>query len=1298
MTTTTTKNGDIKRTYKAVDSEKDWIAIKTKTEQIIDNSNKTVGKFIYDTLLSNPQQKIRGKLVRTIERKFYRSELNAILDTQCKLHPELKSIELYQDCIHELYPRNEAHINNIKNRDFKYLFLDDIIFYQRPLKSKKSTISKCPYESRSYLKSVSVKENGVLLEKKVEVKEGINTIPKSHPLYQEFRLWQFLNNLKFYRKETRNEVDVTKDFLGDEKAKVDLFDFLNTRKEIDQKSIFEYFIKKETISKEYIKEYRWNFVEDKKYPANETKSAFLSRLKNVTNLDENTFLTDKVETHLWQIVYSVKDKREYEKALNTFADKYDIDSESFVESFKKFPPFSNEYGAYSQKALLKILPLMRMGKYWDIKEVPTRVIERSRFVYARVEAYNNEYDKYEKKSSFENVADDDIPKQIIKSFSKFENEIPLKGLNTYQACYLIYNRHSEIGDVQRWETPQHIDQYLNDFKQHSLRNPIVEQVVTETLRTVRDIWQYYGEGATKFFDEIHLELGREMKNPADKRKQISSRNSENENTNQRIRELLTEMMNDDSIEGDVRPYSPSHQEILKIYEEGVYQNPSALYEDFSFEEVDKIRKNGSPSRAEIIKYKLWLSQGYCSPYTGEIIPLSRLFTEDYQIEHIIPQSRFFDDSLSNKIICESVVNANPYKDNQTGYEFIKNNGGRIVSELSTGERTVKIFSVEEYEHHCNKYFKNNRGKLNRLMSEDIPEGFIQRQMNDSRYISKLVKSLLSNIVRQEGELEATAKNLIPITGSITSKMKQDWGLNDKWNEIVAPRFQRLNNLTNSKDFGYWDEKIRAFRCEVPAELKKGFSKKRIDHRHHALDALIIACVTKDHINYITSLNTLRKNHSLVAKLRNLEDRQIVDRKTGEVKIRKVAKNYHLPWNSFPKDALNSLLHTIISFKHNIRVINKTNNKTWQWVEKNGQFKKALIKQTKGDNWAIRKPLHKETVSGAVRIRVKKTVSFANGVKDWKNLVDKELKIVIRNLVEKGVDEKGVSKYFKENPYELNGKPVDKLEVYTFSTGATATRIALNEKFSRKQLESVTDSGIQTILENHLKYFIDEKGKERFDLAFSQEGLEELNKNIVRLNNGKKHHPIYKVRVYEVGSKFNVGTKGNKSSKYVEAAKGTNLFFGIYEGENKKGDLIRQYDTIPLNIVIERQKQGLSSVPEVYYDKDNNIYQLLFSLSPNDLVYVPTNVELENMNAIDFGNLDLEQSKRIYKMEKSSGKECYFIPHFVANLIKQYDAKSKFGEFGSQNKLQMTIENTKIVDKCIKMEVDRIGNILDTDKE
>lgn len=1246
VTISTLKDGGTKYSYKVVNSEEDWIAIKAKTEQDIEQSGKTVGTFIYETLLENPTQKIRGKLVKTIERKFYKDEFKQILSKQIELQPELFTPKLYQSCTEELYPRNEAHQNSIKDKGFEYLFTDDIIFYQRPLKSQKSTIAGCQFEYRKY------KKKNEKTGKEEEIKEPIKAISKSHPLFQEFRLWQWLQNLKIYNNEKIENgklEDVTAQLLQSEEDWVELFDFLNSKQSIESKQLIEYFVKKKLIDEKDKSNYRWNYVyddekkESKKYPLAETRNQFLNRLGKVENLENpEVFLLEKTqvgtkenspfisrEEQLWHIIYSVSDVEEFRKALEKFAQKHQIDEKSFVENFIKFPPFKSDYGSYSKKALEKIGPLMRMGKYWDENAVSTEIRERAEAIMERVNGLKLKegYTDKDLKETLENVSDDDIPKQLVKSFISFKDKNPTKGLNTYQACYLVYQRHSEIGEIQQWKSPDDIDKYLQEFKQHSLRNPIVEQVVTETLRVVRDIWKYYGDGAANFFNEIHVELGREMKNPADKRKSISERNSENENTNIRIKEILKELMNDSAVEGDVKSYSPSQQEILKLYEEGIFQNPNADYSKVSEDEITKIRRNANPSQKEIQKYRLWLEQGYISPYTGKLIPLSKLFTTDYQIEHIIPQSRYFDNSMTNKIICESEVNAD--KDNKTAYEYLKEKKGSIID----GHR---LLTLEEYESHVGKYFKNNKAKLKNLLSEDIPEGFINRQMNDSRYISKLVKGLLSNIVRKDDEKEATSKNLIPVVGAVTSKLKNDWGLNDKWNEIIAPRFKRLNKMTDSENFGFWDKDINAFRIQVPDEIDKGFSKKRIDHRHHALDALVIACTTRDHTHYFSALNAEKENFGL-------KDKLLIKSENGHY-----TKTVQMPWRNFPVEAKSNLEKTVISFKQNLRVINKTNNKFWSYkdengnlnLDKNGKPKKKLRKQTQGDNWAIRKALHKETVSGI---------------------------------------------YNMDTP---KGKV------------ATSVRTSLGDIKNEKHIAKITDERIrEVILPNHLRNYLDEKGKPKYDVAFSEEGIEDLNRNILALNNGKKHQPIKKVKMFEVGSKFQVGETGNKKSKYVEAAKGTNLFFAIYWDDKKQK---RNFETVPLNEVIAHQKQVAHLPKEERKPIQPAVKngEFLFTLSPNDLVYVPTEEEMENPNLVDFGNLSLEQTTRIYKMVSTTKGECHFVPYANAKEIM----KNENGTNSKGERIQLFFMSSDIVDlkdsakgamikeRCWKLEADILGNI------
>lgn len=1232
------KQGAVKRSFRAP-NEDDWMLLKVKTENDINASHKTIGEYIYDTLLERPQQKIRGKLVRTVERKFYKDELRRILEVQATFHPELQDRALLVQCIQELYPHNEGHRNLITGRDFIHLFIDDILFYQRPLKSKKSLVGNCPYESHKGID----KETG-------EIKEyGVKCIAKSHPLYQEFRLWQFLSYLRIYQKEKyvdgklKTDVDVTNEFITSEEEMAALFEWLNERKNIDQKSFLKY--PPFGLKKNAQNEYRWNYVEDKTYPCNETHAAISTRLA-MANISVR--LSPQVEEHLWHLLYSISDKEELRKALTIFANKQQWETDSFVESFIKMPPFEKDYGAYSAKAIKKLLPLMRLGKYWSEEAIDTNTRMRiEKLIHGE--------------------ADERIEQRTREKTIHLKTPEQFKGLPPWLACYIVYDRHSEAQEITRWESPADIDRYLNNFHQHSLHNPIVEQIVLETLRVVRDIWKKTGQ-----IDEIHIELGRNMKETASKRAQQTARTIENENTNLRIKALLAEFVNSEFGIESVRPHSLSQQNLLRIYEEAVLQENADQLPDDITDFLKKLRENKQPTRNEFIRYKCWLEQKYCSPYTGEIIPLSKLFTPAYEIEHIIPKARFFDDSFSNKVICEAAVNK--LKDKQLGYEFIKNHHGQRVETGFGG--TVQVFTEEAYEAFVKDHYRNNRTKMKKLLMEDIPDKFIERQLNDSRYISTIVKCLLSNIVREkdgQGDLEqeAISKNVIVCTGGITDRLKKDWGLNDVWNDFVAPRFERLNRLSGKTCFGHWEqtEGKRFFRTELPLEYQRGFSKKRIDHRHHAMDAIVIACATRNHINYLNN-ESARKD----AKISRGDLQRLLCDKRGTDDKGNYNWIIRKPWKTFTQDVRQTLENIIISFKQNLRVINKCTNHYTRY-DANGE--KIVDKQRKGDSWAIRKPLHKDTVFGRVNLRKVREVRLSLALEMPQMIVDKKLKTKILQLIAYKYDKKRIERYFKENTFDWKGYNLSKIPVYYYTDTIeplVASRKPLDTSFTEKKIrESVTDTGIQKILFAHLA---DKNNKA--ELAFSPEGIEEMNRNLLLLNSGKPHQPIYKVRVYEpLGNKFPVGESGNKTSKYVEAAKGTNLFFAIYATADGK----RTYATLPLHIVIEREKQGLKPVPE--QDEAGN--QLLFWLSPNDLVYLPTPEEIET------GRIGEIDKRRIYKMVSSTGNQCFFIPASVSNGIIQTL------ELGANNKAEKSWEGEMIKSICLPLKVDRLGNIIQVGK-
>lgn len=1100
-------------------------------------------------------------------------------------------------------------------------------------------IDNCPYEENQYMD----RETG-------EVKQApIKCIAKSHPLFQEFRLWQFISNIRIYQRERvlddgklETDVDVTPDFLKTEDDYTTLFEWFNDRKEVDQKA----FLKNPQFGlKKTFTEYRWNYVEDKSYPCNETRNAILNGLQKAGVSAD--FLSREVEEALWHILYSVEDKIEIESALRKFASKHDLD-DRFADVFKKLPPFKKEYGAYSAKAIKKLLPLMRIGKYWELSNIDDKTKERIDKIIT------GEWD--------ENIHD-----RVREKAIKLSDITDFKGLPLWLSCYVVYNRHSEARAIAKWESPEDIDSYLRLFRQHSLRNPIVEQVITETLRTVRDIWKRVGQ-----IDEIHVELGREIKNPADKRAKMTAQIVENENTNLRIKALLAEFINSEYEIENVRPYSSNQQEKLKIYEDTVLNGVKEIPEDINtilkkFRESDLKKR---PTKSDFLHYKLWLEQKYCSPYTGRIIPLGKLFTSAYEIEHIIPQAHYFDDSFSNKVICEAEVNG--LKDKKLGYEFIKHNPGKMV-EIGFGKPPVRIFSVEEYERFVKENYSGIKNKMNKLLMDDIPETFIERQLNDSRYISKVVKSLLSNIVREkdsngEYEPEAISKNVIVCTGSVTDRLKRDWGVNDVWNSIIYPRFERLNELTGSQQFGCWENKEgkRVFQTAVPLEMQKGFSKKRIDHRHHAMDAIVIACATRNHINYLSNESASKKAKISRTDLQRLLCTKCRTDDNGNYKW--IVKK---PWPAFTQDIRKALENITVSFKQNLRVINKTTN---YYVHFDESGKKVLEKQINGDSWAIRKPMHKDTVFGKVNLQKVKEVRLSLALDTPKMIVDKKLKEKVLQLYSYKYDKKRIDKYFKENASLWKDLNLSKVAVYYFTNDSTeplvAVRKPLDTSFNAKKIkESVTDTGIQKILLNHLSNNQDDP-----NLAFSPDGIDKMNKNLTALNDGKYHQPIYKVRVCEPqGNKFSVGTSGNKTSKYVEAAKGTNLFFAVYQTEDGK----RSYETIPLNVVIEREKLGWTPVPE----NNNNGDKLLFWLSPNDLVYVPTADELNNGMRLD--NMD---KGRIYKMISCSGPQCFFIPQNVSNAIIPVI------ELGANNKAEKSWNNEMIKVVCVPIRVDRLGCI------
>lgn len=202
------------------------------------------------------------------------------------------------------------------------------------------------------------------------------------------------------------------------------------------------------------------------------------------------------------------------------------------------------------------------------------------------------------------------------------------------------------------------------------------------------------------------------------------------------------------------------------------------------------RKIPDPSRADVEKWMLWEECGYRCPYTGDCISFDGLFrTGEFDVEHIWPRSKSLDDSFANKTLCRRDVNAK--KGNRTPYEFLSNDpeGWAALVNRLDGMKAPKGRTGMSL------------GKIRRFRAPSIPDGFASRQLNDTGYAAREAVAYLKKLwpdVGQEGPVRVFA-----VSGRVTAYLRRLWGLNN----ILADNGE----------------------------------KTRADHRHHAVDALTVAC-------------------------------------------------------------------------------------------------------------------------------------------------------------------------------------------------------------------------------------------------------------------------------------------------------------------------------------------------------------------------------------------------------------------------------------------------------------------------
>ncbi|MCI2228509.1 type II CRISPR RNA-guided endonuclease Cas9 [Polaribacter sp. MSW13] len=321
------------------------------------------------------------------------------------------------------------------------------------------------------------------------------------------------------------------------------------------------------------------------------------------------------------------------------------------------------------------------------------------------------------------------------------------------------------------------------------------------------------------------------------------------------------------------------------------------------------------NHTNILKYKLWEECNHTCPFTGKTITISQLFTGEIQIEHIFPWSRSLNDSFNNKTLC--FADENRAKGNYTPYEFYSKHGDKKWEAIKL--QALNCFK-DKYPSYPNAY-----RKFKHFVKQKHDEDFISRQLNDTRYISKEAKNYLSKI----------CNNVMVAPGQMTAVLRHQWG---------------LNSILNKDDD----------------------TKTRDDHRHHAIDALVMACATRSHLQELSKRNRYNKNYEL--------------------------KDFPEPWFNFRNDAEKAIAQILVSHKKQKSLLTVRTHIT----KKNGVVHKNL-------GIAARGQLHKESVYGLRQapnstqaFHVRKPLESLTTEKHLEKIVDKS----IRELIYKKVQQLG----------------------------------------------------------------------------------------------------------------------------------------------------------------------------------------------------------------------------------------------------------------------------------------------------
>lgn len=723
----------------------------------------------------------------------------------------------------------------------------------------------------------------------------------------------------------------------------------------------------------------------------------------------------------------------------------------------------------------------------------------------------------------------------------------------------------------------------------------MEKIVNQTINLVNALQEKYGK-----IDTVRIEMARELKQSREARARTSSNNDKRNKENKKYAAMVREA--------------------------GFY-----------------------PTRRNILKMRLWEETGGTCIYCGDPVSKMEFLQGESEIEHIIPISRYFDDSYSNKICAHK--KCNKAKDNSLAYEYMQSKGEDEFNKYVSRVRRLH----REGEHRISD------AKLANLLADKVPEDFTNRNLNETAYIATKTMEVLRPAIR----------NVYASTGAVTAFFRSAWGYDHILHDLNFEKF---------KSAGYTEIVEKPQKDQIRKEERIIDWSKRRDHRHHAIDALVVALTTQDMIKH---LNTLNQSFDVA------EDSEESANGVANKARRKLAKWAEDEAHISREQLAQALENIAVAFKPNTKLT--TPGK--RYTDKSGEEKRTLVPRVS---------LHNDTTYGKKLLPADEPKSFEDALNSLDLVRDlpvrEELK---RRLEENGGDIQATVTSLNQNPILRKGKPLEKIPCY-------------EEKIVYKcKIEEIKPSNIKQILDGRIRKLLQDRydsfpDNEKKDVAFKQS----LTTN-----------PLYsdamqtqRIRTVRQKASFSIDSvvvvaRGDENNPIGFAAPDGNHHAAIYKTpEGKIYDIVTSYWT-----VVKRKLKGLpvivTDVADVWskvndMSDDDDLKEIkkglpvdgsefLFSLQKNEMFVLGMSDD-EWADALDSNNKEaiLRHLYRCVSYTNSPNMSYFFNLHVAAKMGSQREDKKKIEkQYSAMNVKRIQSLKTFFGYNPRKVRVDLLGNLI-----